>query len=833
MTRVFTIAKSTIVVLSVLFATGCSSMVRPSDGATASDASDARDTARDVANDCGDDGCEDIGSWVHRFGGEGPSGATRSATDRDGNIYVAGEGSLASFMSDGTPRWSHFIRGTSAQSIATDRVGNVYVAGYFSGSVDFGGGELTASLYRRDPFVASFTREGAYRWARAFGDPGREVSARVAVDDAQNVFVTGIFAGTLDFGGGPVESVGLEYNLYVAGFTMNGDYRWARRFDRGTVAGAPRVATDASGNIYLAGEYRETVDFGDGPLPRSDGGSSYLASLTSTGTTRWSRDIGGNMPTGFAVTRDGASIVVQRERLVRYSSDGVYRSTQSFDPQANFATLDDEGRLYLVEGSNVASFTAAGERRWTRGFGPAAPSGGYVLVSDLRADGAGNVYLDASFTDRADFGSGVLVGGGSALASFASDGTPRWSLRFGSGWDRAHSVAVHDDDVYLAGTFTHRVDFGGGALVTSNDAEIYLASFTRAGAHRWSRRLGGVGSFRNRHHIAIDREGNLYLAGLFAGTVDFGGGAIANTLDTIQPSEAEVYVASFTRDGTHRWSHRIGSTLHARGVDVVVSASGTLAVSYGNTLATFGTDGQPRWSHSFDGIRSDRGAPHVAVDDSGNVTFTGVFFGATDFGGGALMPTGMSDVFVASFAPGGAHRWSRSVGRSDEDLGSNIAVDASGRVYLAAFFRGVPQFGGPVLPRSTTVFRSYSADGDERWTHRLDGVGAANDGATVAIDAQGDVYLTGEFQGAVDFGSGAQTAPDFSDGFIASFDAGGTSRWTRVFRGRGFSSAGNGVAIDRSGGVYVAGSFTGSVDFGIDRLASESSRDIFLARIAP
>jgi hypothetical protein len=825
--------------LLVVTASGCASTARGADvpdvrepiDASAADGI-AHDATVDTPADCGELGCDDIGPWVHRFGGEGPGGTLQSATDRDGNIYVAGSASFASYRSDSARRWSRYIPNATFLDLAIGRDGNVYASGYFENTVDFGGGPLTVSSYRRDPFVASFTSAGAYRWAHAFGETGRAVSARVAVDEAGNVFVAGFFAATLDFGGGPVESVGFDYNVYVASYGAGGEYRWSRRFDRGGLAGGPAVRTDANGNVYLVGGYMGSIVFDGMTVGAGAASGSFIASLTNSGTTRWAHDLGEIRTTDFVVARDGTSSIVEGTTLIRYTSDGSMRDTRELTAYAGLPALDDVANLYLVSGGNLVSFTAAGELRWMRAYPATSTPSGYATLSDLTADGAGNVYLTSTFVDRADFGSGELTGNGYALVGFASDGTPRWSRRFGSGWDRAHSVAVHDDDVYLAGTFTDRTDFGTGELRTHDDGEMYLASFTRAGTPRWSHQFGGVSNFRNRHQVAVDREGNVYLAGAFAATVDFGGGPITSTIDPLFTGEDDVYLASFTRDGAHRWSRRIGFTYHARSVGLAIGPRGELYVAFGGTLERYApTDGSQVWSHAFMGVRSDRGAPRLATDDAGNVYFTGVAFGTLDLGGEPLMSAG--DVFVASFTSDGVHRWSSLVGESNEDLGSNITVDANGDVYVAAYFRGVPQFGGPPIPPAATVLRSYSRDGVQQWTHRFAGVGGANDGPAVAPDPRGGVYLTGQYQGAVDFGAGATSAPEFSDAFVADFDAAGALRNVRTFPGSRASSAANGVAVDARGAIYVTGSFSGAVDFGVGRLESESYRETFLARLLP
>jgi hypothetical protein len=62
-------------------------------------------------------------------------------------------------------------------------------------------------------------------------------------------------------------------------------------------------------------------------------------------------------------------------------------------------------------------------------------------------------------------------------------------------------------DVYLTGGFDGIIDFGGGPLTSAGSGDIFLASYTSSGAHRFSKRFGGTGGCQDRcrmkvHHAA-------------------------------------------------------------------------------------------------------------------------------------------------------------------------------------------------------------------------------------------------------------------------------------------------------------------------------------------
>lgn len=83
-------------------------------------------------------------------------------------------------------------------------------------------------------------------------------------------------------------------------------------------------------------------------------------------------------------------------------------------------------------------------------------------------------------------------------------------------------------------------------------------------------------------------------------------------------------------------------------------------------------------------------------------------------------------------------------------------------------------------------------------------------GNSLAVDDAGDVYVTGDYVGALDLGAGAslQAAGDV-DGLVASFTPAGGLRWARSFGAAGCEASGLGVAVDAAGEVYVAGRIAG------------------------
>ena len=165
--------------------------------------------------------------------------------------------------------------------------------------------------------------------------------------------------------------------------------------------------------------------------------------------------------------------------------------------------------------------------KWAKQFGNNVAQ----VANAVAVDDVGNVVLGASFAGKIDFGTGVLTSAGGndiGLAKFTTGGMALWSKRFGAaGADNARGVAVDPfGAIALAGDFANSVDFGGGALVSAGGTDIVVARVDARGAPVWSHRAGDAGA-QVATAASSDATG-VFATGTFAGAVDFGGGALVS-----------------------------------------------------------------------------------------------------------------------------------------------------------------------------------------------------------------------------------------------------------------------------------------------------------------
>jgi hypothetical protein len=223
-----------------------------------------------------------------RAGGAADFGAGPIAEGQFGALFAA------KLTASGGAIWSRAFGGdgyAEGRRIAVDNEGNTIIAGPFSGALNLGGGTL-GSFESYGIFVAKLDANGGHVWSRGYTSYGTINLADVAVDPAGNVVVAGNFTDSVDFGGGPIESLG-NNDVFLVKLGPGGEHAFSKRF--GEVNSYPRtagVATDGEGNLYIAGSFNETIDFGGGPMVSMGTDDVFWAKLTSDGELLKSRAFG-------------------------------------------------------------------------------------------------------------------------------------------------------------------------------------------------------------------------------------------------------------------------------------------------------------------------------------------------------------------------------------------------------------------------------------------------------------------------------------------------------------------------------------------------------------
>jgi hypothetical protein len=183
---------------------------------------------------------------------------------------------LSRFDTEGTFEWVRVWGGPAHQSVDgldVDTQGNVFVAGIFHFAVDFDPGPGTAEYFGcalGSGYLSKFDSYGEFQWVWPLvsnaSTSGECVS--VTASNLGTVSVTGDFAGTVDFDPGPDLRTRTAKNLqdvFVTCLDPNGAFLWVDTWGGEEYDGGQAIASDAGGNLFVAGRFRHTVDFDPGP----------------------------------------------------------------------------------------------------------------------------------------------------------------------------------------------------------------------------------------------------------------------------------------------------------------------------------------------------------------------------------------------------------------------------------------------------------------------------------------------------------------------------------------------------------------------------------------
>ena len=234
------------------------------------------------------------------------------------------------------------------------------------------------------------------------------------------------------------------------------------------------------------------------------------------------------------------------------------------------------------------------------------------------------------------------------------------------------------------------------------------------------------------------------------------------------------------------------------------------------------------WSAHGGGNSNDY-ANAMGTDAAGNAYVCGYYYQTVNFGGHSLSSSGNSqDVFVGKLGPTGIWEWIKGVGSTSSDRCEDIAVDAGGNVTITGTFYSTVSFGSHSLS-STGSYDLFVArlDSAGNWLWATKAGGSSNDyGRAVAVDGMGRAYVTGYYTGStIYFGTTSFSCSScYSEAFLASIDANGNWLWAQRMYGS-YYEYGEGVAVNQNGDIVVTGRYSSNINIGGNTLSNGYSYD--------
>ena len=754
--------------------------------------------------------------WVRALGIAGGGRANGVACDSADNVLVTGQfstsilsngvpvaasggtdGFVAKYDRNGLQLWVEVAGGggnDAGEDVASDAQGNVIVTGTFRVIAAFGTNTLT-SAGQADVFTAKYDANGNLLWVRQGGGSGVEdvFQGDLATDGLGNIYVTGAYQNTATFSATGVASAG-DNDVFVTKYAPDGTQIWVQRFGDVGYDHARGIVADGNGEVYLTGAFNGTVNFGATQLISAGGNDIFITRLGQTPPVLTQQPLGGTVLAGQNLT-------------LTVGATGT-------------GGLAYQWRL---NGTNLVGATNAS----------------YVLAPATAT--AGGTY-DVVVTHA--FGFTVSSPAVVTVVPTASPLPLEWAIRAGgAGGDGITALELDGQgDVIVAGAFNGVATFGTNGLSTVDADAGYVAKLDPQGNFRWVTQLGaGTNNADTRAYAtAVDRAGNVYVGGYFQQLTTLG----TNTLTTFQAG-GDGFLAKLDPNGNVLWARQVSSGVSGFIVEAVATDPlGNVFVAGAGHLEKVASDGTTLWTKPLGFTVGSLTLSSIKVDGVGEVYAAGSFSRTLTLGTNNLNSAGGTDVYVTKLDANGNYLWATRGGGLQDDFATSLVLTPAG-LAVGGNFGG--SSGGPATFGFTTL-TSYGKEdgfiaklnftGTFLWARAVGGLFADNVQA-LATDSEGSIYASGRFANSGTFGNVTLTAVNtglFSwDPFVTKLDGSGNFLWAQLSGG----DYGDGLAVDASQAIYLAGTFSGtgsqgrgSVAFGTNILVGAGGSDVFISKFA-
>lgn len=477
------------------------------------------------------------------------------------------------------------------------------------------------------------------------------------------------------------------------------------------------------------------------------------------------------------------------------------------------------------------------EIEWVGILGSAVPENWNALVvpASTAVDSNSNVLTTGYFVDAIDFdptlGEDVRAPIGlynTYVTKLNADGSYAWTNTIGGDVGSVGKSVTTDEErnVIVTGFFLGTADFDPGPgedLRTSNgNRDLFITKFGPDGSYQWTKTAGSpppncyLNGSDYGNGVVTDVARNVYVSGVFGGTVDFDPGPSEDW--RVSNGHCDVFVTKFAADGNYLWTRAFGGPGEDVGLAIDCDLEEAIVIS-----------GHFEGTVDFDpGVGEDR---HTSVD-------------------------GFPNIFVTKFLQDGSYVWTGTMGGNTVypggygvEAGRSVKIDPEGNVIVVGNFYNVADFNpGPKEELRTSQGESdifvvkLNSWGGYLWAQTIGGI--RGDGAYgVAVDsADNSILITGYFRDTVDFDPGpgedffTDSYPGYGDGFVTRLKSDGSYVWTRTMSGP-IASYGVDLDIDSNGRLSVFGSFVGFVDLdfssGIYQYSSQGGQDAFIIQLEP
>jgi hypothetical protein len=429
----------------------------------------------------------------------------------------------------------------------------------------------------------SFGSSSSTTWSQTFGGTAVTPYAVAAAADG-----TEYLSGTLDtlatVGAVTLRSAG-GTDVVLARLGPGGAVLWARNYGDAQNQGASVASVASDGNLLLGGTFAGTLDLANGnssvvvveniassqlpnasPLHARGTADAFVAKLAPDSTLLWASQLGGvgaaAEAAAMAPASDGTTLVA-----------GAFTGTVDFD--AIQATSAGETDAF------VASLDGAGHARWVKTFG----GRGDDAATSIAVDTHGDILATGTYEGSIEMGGGALAAFGGKdvfVVRLDASGNTLWAKGFGGPIDDDAVAVAFDpqENAITLGNYSGNVNLGTGTITNfgAQGWDVFVAKYASDGAAQWAQHYGSMDDVDRGDALAVDGDGNIYVAGHVRSPFTFGHCVVT-------PANAEfgdAFVGWITTMGNAQCAaeYGYGATTHVRAMTLHPAGGLALAGDY-------------------------------------------------------------------------------------------------------------------------------------------------------------------------------------------------------------------------------------------------------------
>jgi hypothetical protein len=425
------------------------------------------------------------------------------------------------------------------------------------------------------------------------------------------------------------------------------DWKWLK-VGSGTIVSGNSIATDASGNSYITGNFQSIIGFGTTYLTALKANSIYIAKFDNTGKMLWVKQAdntkyGAMNSVGIALDGSGNCYIA-----------GSFTYTVVFDTTHLTTTATNSANSDIF----IAKYDKDGNFVWVQHPVHASAYGYDNAATGITIDGSNLITVTGTCSGKVDYGNSITFTGGfhaTFIAQFDVDGKAKWAKHF---WDK-NSVGVtsstgitsdKDGNLLLCGNGNGQVTDLGGTSTFNLYGGYFVAKYDKTGAYIWAKIANGP----QVSAISVDGSGNPAITGYFGSTAQFDASTTISSYGGY-----DLFAAKYDKDGNLKWVQKIGTK------------------------------------------NDDKGASSILQDGSGNVYISGTAGPGAAFGSLSIpAETKIPNYgYVAKYDNSGTVQWLQNVTLKSGAVASNstfvydLAMDGNGNIYATGNTAPSTMFG--------------------------------------------------------------------------------------------------------------------------------------------